>query len=1014
MCASKKIKVFLFVLALLHSSAIWSVCSPYMGLASINEISKEHNWKDNADDFIEVKKLDNQLNNNVMDDWTVEVCETILVIFTSCSGEVSLSSADVTSKFWVMSGSPFPSSYIDWIGGLDIVLKDQDGYVVDYVSVNGVTEQYEACSYPYDTEANGSASTRRMRRLPDGVGDWDVPPGNSQSPTEGEDNTDSSPPVGAPSLSFLEDVSVGQGQTATLTFVLDSTYASDVDINYATVNGIAIDGTDYTGESGSITIPSGQLSVTLDIDTLVSGSLVDQYFFITIQSATNANVIDQIAQITITTAVNADHFQINHSGQGINCEASSITIRAIDGAGSVLTSYTGTIDLSTSSNHGDWTNFSGSGAFTAIGSNAGTAQYEFVASDNGEVTLNLLNTHAETVSINVIDGAGITEQSNSATGADDPNLIFALSGFKFIYGNGSAPTTEIIPVQTSGRPLNQSLAYQPLKIRAITTDLDTGVCTGLFTNNQSVELALECNDPSNCNSSTASQFSVDGSNLEKNANNNVSNYSPFTLTFSSNSTADLNNSIYSDAGIVTLHARYQQPGDNIVGSSQPITFMPAGFCTTTTDSDYECAGPSSGTEYWNCSRFKKAGENFALTVNAQGWRSDADTDMCDNNFVLPNFNSTVNLTSSVLSPTGGDSGTLSLNNVSLSSGLYSGNVYWSEVGVLNIIAGGNSYLFNTLPSNTSHEFGRFYPNDFLISNPVQGSFINSNTDFSYIGELDLSGDGGIQYNVPPSFDFVARNVQGATVKNYLQGSFNKNPAPVTGVSSSIMGADGINALTVTASFSNPSLSYDGANSLYTATLNVADHYVYDRDANGLIAPFNNDISLDINNVLDSDGVSSANTITLNPVGGEIRFGRLFIHNAYGPETSAVEQVWQTEFYDGTTFVLNTLDSGTVYDLVNVNTITVTDVGNSSDPLLTTDSSISGELANSGNFSSGRLNAIWSATVAQRYGTLNFIYTAPTWLTYDWAGTGFVDPDANVSFGQYRGIDKIIYWKEINY
>lgn len=1015
--ASSKLKVLLFIISLLHSSILWSVCSPHMGLATINEISKEHNFFDDADDFVEIKKVDNQLNNNVMDDWNLEVCETVFVIFTSCSGDIPLSSADVTSKFWTLSGSPVPASYIDWLGGLDIVLKDQNGYVVDYVSVNGVNEQYEACPYPYDTDATGDASTRRMRRLPDGVGDWDVPPGNSEPPSEGEDNTDVSPPVGAPSLSFLEDVTVGQGQTATVTFVLDSTYASDVEINYSTVNGIAVDGVDYTGESGSITIPSGQLSITLDIDTLVSGSLVDQYFFITIQSATNANVIDQIAQILITTAVNADHFQIIHSGSGVNCEASLITIRAVDGSGSKLDSYIGTIDLSTSTAHGDWTNFSGNGTFTPIGSNVGTAQYQFVAGDTGEVILSLLNTHAETISINVEDGSAITEQSNGATAADDPNLTFAQAGFKFIYGTGAAPTTEVIPVQTSGKAFGQGFAYEPLKIRAITTDIDTGVCTSLFTGNQNIELALECNDPSSCNNNASSQFLINGAGVNENGQGSVNSYSTISLSFSSNGTADLTNTLYNDAGRISLHARYQQSGDNIVGTSQPIEFTPAGFCTTTTAADYTCAGPN----YWDCEKFKKAGEDFEITVTAQGWQADGDTDFCDNNSVLPNFSGTVNLTPNLISPTPGEVGVLSTNSVTLSSGEYSGNIHWSEVGVLNITAGGNGYLNHNLVSTPSHEFGRFYPYEFFVSNGQSGSFADANSGFSYLGELDSSADGGIKYGTSPSFDIVARNQQGGIIKNYFGSDFNKSPDLAISVSSSTVGADSTNNLTVTAGFNTPVYSYDAATGIYTATLNSTDHFVYDRDGNGLIAPFTNDISLSINNILDDDGVESANIINLNPTGGELRFGRLLINNAYGPETDPVIQVWQTEYFDGTKFILNTDDNNTVYDLLNVNSITVTDVGNSTDPLQATDSSITDGASDSGTFSAGRFNGTWrdpstptNGTVGLRYGTLNFIYTAPIWLTYDWSGTGFEDPSANVSFGQYRGIDKIIYWKEINY
>ena len=711
----------------------------------------------------------------------------------------------------------------------------------------------------------------------------------------------------------------------------------------------------------------------------------------------------------VSSCKSADHFSIVHSGTGVNCEAESISIIAKDSAGITLMDYEGEIDITTSSTNGDWSLITGGGSFSPTGSDAGTSTYDYSTGDAGVVILGLLNTHAETININVEDDSAITENSNSATAADDPNLTFALSGFKFIYGTGAAPTTKVIPVQISGKPFGQDFAYEPLKIRAITTDLDTGVCTGLFTGNKAIDLALECNDPSSCNGSSNSQFSINTFNLEKNNNGSVNNFTSTTLSFDANSTADLPSSLYSDAGLISLHARYLQPGDNILGSSQPITFMPAGFCTTTTETDYQCAGPN----YWDCSGFKKAGEDFEITVSAQGWRSDGDADICDNNFLLSNFNGAVNVSSSLLAPSPGDAGALSASSVTLGSGSYTGNINWSEVGVLNIVAGGNTYLSNALPSNTSHEFGRFYPNDFSVSNAQSGSFMNSNSGFSYIGELDISGDGGIQYNVEPSFDFVARNVQGGTVKNYLQGSFYKNPTANINITSSVIGADGLTPLTVTSVLNDFNVTYDAVTGIYSATLNSADHFVFDRDANALVAPFNNDIQLNLTNLSDEDvpSVLSVNGLTFNPTGGEVRFGRLFIHNAYGPETNEVEQAWQTEYFDGSTFLVNTDDDNTTYDFSGVNSITVVDVGNVSDPFQSTDSTIT---ADTGAFSQGRTTAIWSATVGQRYGTLNFIYTVQPWLTYDWSGTGFEDPNANVSFGQYRGIDKVIYWKEINY
>lgn len=712
----------------------------------------------------------------------------------------------------------------------------------------------------------------------------------------------------------------------------------------------------------------------------------------------------------ISSCKGADHFSILHSGAGVNCEAEVITLIAKDSAGNQITDYTGTINLSTSTNHGDWSFNTGSGSFNATGTNAGTAEYVFSSADNGQASFNYLNTHVESLSINVLDNQGISETSNAATAADDPAITFARSGFKFIYGSGAAPASQVIPVQTSGRNLNQLLGYDPLKIRAITTDVDTGVCTGLFTGNQTIDLALECTNPTTCHSNASSQFSINGTNLNKNSQGTVTSYTPLTLNFSSNSTADLPNSLYTDAGRLTLHARLVQAGDPIVGNSNPIEFTPAGFCTTTTDPNYSCSGP----DYWNCDKFKKAGENFNLTVTAQGWRQNADSDFCDNNYVLPNFNSQVNLTHSLISPTGGDPGTISLSSVNLAAGIFNGMINWSDVGVINFTAGANSYLSHTLVSTPSHEFGRFYPADFFINNVSSGRYGDANTGFSYIGELDASNAGGIKYSTAPQFDLVARNAQGVPVKNYLVGSFNKSPLPVINATSSILGADGLTDLTITSGFNAPSSVYDNATGISRVSLSGSDHFVYDHAGNAMIAPFTNDIQLNINDYVDSDGVSLANALSINPVGGEIRFGRMWLSNGYGPETLPLTQIWQTQYFDGNDFIINQNDNATTYDLSDIGAITITDVGSPSDPYQSSDSTPSGELGDTGTFVAGEIKVNWSAPTNQRYGKFKFPYAGPPWLQFDWNGTGFEDPEAEISFGQYRGHDKIIYWKEVYY
>ena len=337
------------------------------------------------------------------------------------------------------------------------------------------------------------------------------------------------------------------------------------------------------------------------------------------------------------------------------------------------------------------------------------------------------------------------------------------------------------------------------------------------------------------------------------------------------------------------------------------------------------------------------------------------------------------------------------------------------MGVFTVNAGGNTYLAASLPSNTSSNIGRFYPKDFHVVASTPAIYDNGNTGFTYIGQLESDNiTGAISYLTPPTFTYVVRGFNNQILNNYLT-PFNAIPVASVTASSAIIGNS--SALTLTAGFNVGSITGPNASDQFVYQFSSSDHFVFDRNANSLINEFTNDTQLTLNGfstATDSTGLSTASYV-INGSGGLMRYGRIQIDNAYGPETLAVPQLFHTQYYNGQDFIENSLDSGTAYDLVNINTITVIDSGDAGSPLLTTDSSISGVLGNIGTFNVGKLNARWSATVNGHYGTYRFTYTAPSWLKYEWDTTaGDDDPTGEVTFGQYRGHDKIIYWKEINY
>ena len=94
--------------------------------------------------------------------------------------------------------------------------------------------------------------------------------------------------------------------------------------------------------------------------------------------------------------------------------ARGVTITARDSAGATLTNYVGTISISTSSGHGDWSLASGSGTFAAGAADSGTATYTFVTGDAGVVSLSLANTHADDLTISVNNSSASVTSGSSA------------------------------------------------------------------------------------------------------------------------------------------------------------------------------------------------------------------------------------------------------------------------------------------------------------------------------------------------------------------------------------------------------------------------------------------------------------------------------------------------------------------------------------------------------------------------------------------------------------------------
>lgn len=233
------------------------------------------------------------------------------------------------------------------------------------------------------------------------------------------------------------------------------------------------------------------------------------------------------------------HYEIEHDGQGLTCEAETITIKACTNAAcSTLSSEEVTLNVTATGSRDSVTD---SISFTGTG----TANIRYTFPESTLLLLSKQGTNSTVCS----DGR-----------STNCNLVFANAGFRFISGNRTT-----LPNQTSGTVFGDTLQIQAVK--------DTnGVCTGLFSGKRNVNLSQENVNPGG---TKGLNFSINDQNIAKHPS-----ITSTRLNFGANSIAEIPTPIYHDAGKIRLHANYKvgegdYSGVTLFGSSNPFWVSPA-------------------------------------------------------------------------------------------------------------------------------------------------------------------------------------------------------------------------------------------------------------------------------------------------------------------------------------------------------------------------------------------------------------------------------------------------------
>lgn len=700
--------------------------------------------------------------------------------------------------------------------------------------------------------------------------------------------------------------------------------------------------------------------------------------------------------VVLRMPVILDHIRLEHTGSGLTCTPSSVTVKACADA-ACTTLYTGGTTTVTLAPASGWA----------------TNPISFT----GSTTASLSVTTPSTVTL------GTSAASPTPSGTSPQCYVGATATCSHTFADTGFIFSSI-PTQVAGTTSGN------ITIQAVKKSDSSAACTGLFTGNKTVDMASQCIDPTTCagRQVTITSSPNPATAIANNPAAGISSYTPVMLNFGANSTAifTLN---YPDVGAMSLSARYLLGGsDYMTGTSNTFVVKPFGFTVTniqrTSDSFANpAAADATGTA------FIKAGSSFTATVTA----------VANGGAATPNYGREtapegVLLTPNIVLPAAGINPALA--NGAIAGGSFSSgaatptNLAWNEVGIITLTPSvvDASYLgVGDITGTTTGNVGRFYPDHFALSS---GS-ITTRTDispacspastFTYMGEPFQAGFTLTAKGPSPGNVTLQNYVNGGTAATNFAKLATSTPIPA-GFGMAYL--DGTTNLTTRVDSSlGITGTWTGGVLAATATLGFTRDTAPDGPYNAMkvgIAPVDSDgVAL---SVFDMDVTAPAGNEHAEVGQTQIRFGRLRLSNAHGSELLNLPVPIQVQYWNGTLFTTNTADSCTTLSSSNIG------LDNYKNNLASGETSVSPATI---NFASGIGTMRLTAPGAGNSGSVDLCVdlgtdpvggticsaTASASMSYlqgKWApGTAWNnDPKVRATFGVYKNANEFIYLREM--
>lgn len=560
------------------------------------------------------------------------------------------------------------------------------------------------------------------------------------------------------------------------------------------------------------------------------------------------------------------HYAISHAGSGQSCQTNSITVTAHDASHTpiIMPNNTTQITLSTSTGQGDWSLVSGYGVLNNGTANDGIATYLF----NGEyqAVFSLNHSTPGTVNLNVTDGQ-IVEGAG-----EDPDLILPACFANF---NACHDYTSTHCSAATGK-LFTRLAGVNSSYDVVALDGSDNVATS-FTGK--AVILLEAN--------RATGAGINGQNCFTSApdymqilDNALTSFTAGRLTLNNINVPDA----YRDARIkIVCDATNCPPSGMTWCSVDNFAIRPQAFSITA-----DLGGATL-----------RAGWPFSMTA-ASGTTTYDGTPVLDTAQMRDHNNNGIGTFSGAFPVASGgssigtsafyyhDVGTISLLTDAVQDALYTtvdqANGGCIAASTSNVVSGGK-YGCN-IGSAAAGPFGRFYPDH-----------------FTYTATLTPACSSGLTYMDQPGLG-INLNLQAVSLGGLVTNRYTAGYSYLG--TFDISGDNGGTPVTLRLSSALPAFAWN--NGSYA----VATTATFTRDSTP-DGPFDS-FALKANIFSEPDSVTIAGSNLSNSIA--LRYGRIKVSNEYGSSLLPLNMPVAVQYFDGSGWTSNTLDSCTPLSSAN--------------------------------------------------------------------------------------------------